>query len=101
MLHMTFGGIAFLTLFAACFVLARAHAAHGQRGWATYCGLSGALGVLGFGWAMSGGHAGSLTLFVGVVAAWMCASVIAARLTSSGLPRTARTTCALRLGPAA
>jgi hypothetical protein len=88
-LHMAFGGIGFLALFAACFVLARAYIFYRRRGWAAYCGLSGALGALGFFWAMSGGHAGSLTLFVGVVAAWACVGLTAARLISSGEPRTA------------
>jgi hypothetical protein len=86
-LHMAFGGIGFLALFATCFVLARAYMTCRQRGWAAYCGLGGALGVLGFFWAMSGGQAGSLTLFVGVVAAWACVGLTARRLISSGEPR--------------
>jgi hypothetical protein len=83
MLHMTFGGIGFLALIAACVVLACAYVAHRQRGWAAYAGISGALCALGVGWAMSGGHAGSLSLFVGVVAAWACVGASEARLIRS------------------
>jgi len=100
-LHMTFGGIGFLALFAACIVLARAHVANGQKGWAAYCALSGVIGILGFGWAMSGGQAGSLTLFVGVVAAWLCIGMTAARLIRGEPGRSALTSPAVRSGPVA
>jgi hypothetical protein len=74
-------------LIAACLVLARMHVAFGERGWAAYSGISGVLCALGFGWAMSGGHAGSLTLFMGVVAAWVCVGVNTARLVPNGILR--------------
>jgi hypothetical protein len=82
-LHMSFGGIGFLALIAACVVLARAYVAYRQRGWAAYAGISGGLCALGVGWAMSGGHAGSLSLFVGVVAAWVCVGTSEARISRS------------------
>jgi hypothetical protein len=64
-LHMVFGSLAFLTLIAVCVVFARRFAAVKQRGWAIGSVIAGLLFAIGLGNAMSGGSAGSLTLFVG------------------------------------
>jgi Protein of unknown function (DUF998) len=78
-LHMVFGSLAFLSLIALCFVLARSLAARRQRG------FSAVLAFAGFAFASclvesaTGGPAGSLWLFVGVVAAMLAVSATAAR----------------------
>jgi len=81
-LHNVGGSLTFFTLIAACFVLARVF----EKPWkfATPWKVAGrAAGVafaVGLAWAMSGGAAGSLTLFLGVVIAWTWQSISLARL---------------------
>ena len=76
--HVVAGTITFTCLTAACFVLARHFAATGARG-LTATGLaSGAALLAGWGWAMSGGTAGSLTLAIGAIAAMLFVSLTAA-----------------------
>jgi len=72
------GGIGFLALIAACFVLARRYAALGQRGWAAY---SVATGVIFFGIASGSKGAGvSVAFAVAVVLGWAWISAVAAQL---------------------
>jgi Protein of unknown function (DUF998) len=78
--HNVAGSLAFLSLIVACFVLARRFADAGQRRWATYGRVSGVLFAAGLAWAVTGGRAGSLTLFLGVVIAWTWVAGSAARL---------------------
>ncbi|MEU9837375.1 DUF998 domain-containing protein [Streptosporangium sp. NPDC048047] len=78
MAHMAAGSIAFTALIAACFVLGRHFSRAGRTGFAVASRISGAALVLGNGWAMSGGRAGSLTLCVGVLVAMAWTGVAAA-----------------------
>ncbi|WP_432927161.1 DUF998 domain-containing protein [Microbispora sp. CA-135349] len=78
MLHMAAGSVAFTALIAACFVLGRHFARAGRGGHAAASRLSGLALLLGNGWAMSGGRAGSLTLCVGVLVAMAWVSTVAA-----------------------
>ncbi|WP_329429841.1 DUF998 domain-containing protein [Streptosporangium sp. NBC_01495] len=77
-MHMVTGSIAFTALIAACFILGRHFSRAGRPGFATASRLSGLVFALGDGWAMSGGHAGSLTLAVGAITAMVWVSVVAA-----------------------
>lgn len=65
--HLAAGGVGFLSVIAACFVLARRFARDGRRGWAVYSRVSGALFLVGFAGIASGNSAPALTL--GFVAA--------------------------------
>ncbi|MGW0065374.1 DUF998 domain-containing protein [Streptosporangium sandarakinum] len=78
MAHMAAGSVAFTALIAACFVLGRHFSRAGRTGFAVASRVSGAALLLGNGWAMSGGRAGSLTLCVGVLVAMAWAGVAAA-----------------------
>jgi hypothetical protein len=69
--HNVGGSLSFLSMIALCFVLARRFTADGLRAWAVTGRVSGVLFAVGLGWAMSGGTAGALTLFLGDVAAWL------------------------------
>ncbi|HTJ33430.1 MAG TPA: DUF998 domain-containing protein [Dactylosporangium sp.] len=68
--HNVGGSLSFFSMIALCFVLARRFAAEGRRSWAR----TGRIAALAFAalllWAMTGGRAGALTLFVGVILAW-------------------------------
>jgi hypothetical protein len=66
LVHNAGGSLTFLTMIAACFVLARAFG----RPWKTLGRVSGVAFAVGLVWAITGGAAGSLTLFFGVVIAW-------------------------------
>ncbi|KQV15377.1 MULTISPECIES: DUF998 domain-containing protein [unclassified Kitasatospora] len=77
--HMMAGLVAFGALGAACYVLGRHFRRAGSRGLAIASRVAGTALVLGNAWAMSGGRAGTLTLAVGVIAAMLWISVIAAR----------------------
>ncbi|MBO4269753.1 DUF998 domain-containing protein [Microbispora triticiradicis] len=78
LLHLASGSVAFAALAAACFVLGRHYSRAGRSGHAFASRLGGLAVVLGNGWAMSGGRAGSLTLCVGVLAAMAWLSVVVA-----------------------
>jgi len=78
--HNIGGSLAFLSLTAGCFVLARRFAATGHRAWASYGRTSGVLFFVGLAWAISGGRAAALTLFLGVVTAWTWTAASTARL---------------------
>ena len=70
--------LAFLSLIGACFVLARRFAAFGQRGWATYCVVTG-VALLGL-MAWPDRDTVLVQLAVAIVLAWAWLSVLAARL---------------------
>lgn len=72
--HMVAGTVTFAALIACCFVLARRFAA----GPAVLAAGGGVALLVGWGWAMSGGTAGSLTLAVGAIAALLVVSATAA-----------------------
>ncbi|HUR03932.1 MAG TPA: DUF998 domain-containing protein [Nonomuraea sp.] len=82
-LHMASGSVSFIALAAAGFVLGRHFSRAGARGMAIASRAAGAAVIVGDGWAMSGGRAGSLTLAVGVTAAMAWVSLVAARLRKS------------------
>jgi hypothetical protein len=68
-LHMVCGSAAFLSLIAACFVFGRHFSRSGDPRWATFSRAAGILFALAL--AMSGGHDGSLVLFIGVSIGWL------------------------------
>lgn len=74
--HNLAGTITFLAMIATCFVLARRFT--GAR--AVIGRLCGALFAVGLVWCYSGGAAGALTLFLGVVTAWSWISATAGHL---------------------
>lgn len=82
-LHMASGSVAFIALAAACFVLGRHFSRAGARGTAVASRIAGVALIVGDGWSMTGGHAGSLTLAVGVTTAMAWVSLVAARLRKS------------------
>jgi hypothetical protein len=75
--HLTAGGIGFLCVIGATFVLARRFAGEGRRGWARYSRASGIVFLAGFAGIASGNSAPALTLgFVAavvVISAWLAA----------------------------
>lgn len=77
LMHLAVGGIGFLALIAACFVLGQRFAGRGQRGWAWYSRVTGVLFLGGFAGIASGGSSGFLLLgfWIGIVAAmaWLAA----------------------------
>ena len=79
-LHMVSGSVAFIALAAACFVLGRHYTRTGDRADAIASRLAGVALIVGDGWAMTGGKAGSLTLAIGVTTAMAWVSWTAARL---------------------
>jgi hypothetical membrane protein len=90
-LHAIAPVLAFLSLIAACFVLARRFAGLGQRGWATYCVATGValLGLL----AWPDQDTVIVQLAAAIMLAWAWLSVLAARLLR-GLPDAAATPAA-------
>ncbi|MBE1490491.1 DUF998 domain-containing protein [Plantactinospora soyae] len=77
--HMAAGAVAFTALIAASYVLGHHFSRAGNRGHAIAARIAGTALLLGNGWAMSGGQAGSLTLAVGSIAASTWVSIVAAR----------------------
>jgi hypothetical membrane protein len=77
--HMVAGTITFIALIAGCYVLARHYAAAGARGLSIAAAVAGTALLLGDGWAMTGGPAGSLTLAAGAITAMCFLSVAAVR----------------------
>jgi hypothetical protein len=77
--HMAAGSISFFALIAACYVLGRHFSRAGNRGLAVASRVAGTALLLGNGWAMSGGTAGSLTLAVGGITAMLWVAAVAAR----------------------
>ncbi|MFF5207933.1 DUF998 domain-containing protein [Streptosporangium sp. NPDC000396] len=77
-LHLVAGSVTFIALAAACFVLGRYFTRTGARGTAVASRLAGVALIVGDGWAMTGGHAGSVTLAAGVMIAMAWVSLVAA-----------------------
>jgi hypothetical protein len=82
LLHLALGGIGFLGLIAASFVMARHFAGLGERAWQWFSTLTGLVFFLGFagivmvynnGWSLLG-------FWVGVVLAWAWLTALSARL---------------------
>lgn len=75
--HLAAGGIGFLCVIVACFVVARRFGREGRKGWAVYSRISGVLFLAGFAGIASGNSAPALTLgFVAaviVIWAWLAA----------------------------
>ncbi|MGW4893304.1 DUF998 domain-containing protein [Kitasatospora sp. NPDC004240] len=77
--HMAAGMLTFVAMGAACYVLGRHFSRTGRRAEAVASRLAGTALLLGNGWAMGGGKAGTLTLAVGVMIAMFWISAVAAR----------------------
>jgi len=79
--HFVAGGVGFLALIAACFVLARRFAGLGERGWATYSVATGVLFFAGFFGIAAGNQIPgvSLVFAVAVVIGWGWVSAVSAR----------------------
>jgi hypothetical protein len=77
--HFASGTIAFGTLIAGCYVLARHFARSGDRRRAPASAAAGTALLLGNAWAMSGGTAGSLTLAIGAISAMLWVSAVCAQ----------------------
>lgn len=75
--HLAAGGLGFLAVIGACFVLAHRFATQGRRGWAWYSRISGIVFLAGFAGIASGNTAPVLTLSflaaVVVVFGWLAA----------------------------
>ncbi|MEU4323670.1 DUF998 domain-containing protein [Nonomuraea dietziae] len=82
-MHMVAGSITFIAFAAACFVLGRYFTRTGARGMAVLSRLAGMALILGDGWAITGGHAASVTLATGVMIAMGWISLVAARFRTS------------------
>ncbi|GAA1645292.1 DUF998 domain-containing protein [Actinoplanes couchii] len=74
--HMAAGSVTFTALIAVCWVLARRAA---TRIWTAAGVVAGTALLVGWGWAMAGGTAGTLTLAVGAIAAMLHLSLAAGR----------------------
>ncbi|MER6253117.1 DUF998 domain-containing protein [Streptomyces sp. NPDC001584] len=81
--HFAAGSVTFLSLIAACYVLGRHFGRTGDRRYALLSRVGGTALLLGNGWAMGGGTAGTLTLAVGVITAMLSVSLIANRFRST------------------
>jgi hypothetical protein len=77
--HMVAGTVTFGCLIAACYVLGRHFSRAGDRSYAIASRVAGTALLVGNGWAMSGGTAGTLTLAVGAITAMLWISAVAAR----------------------
>ncbi|WP_374104392.1 DUF998 domain-containing protein [Streptomyces sp. ISL-43] len=77
--HFAAGSVTFTALIAACYVLGRHFGRAGNRGRALTSRVAGTAPLLGNGWAMSGGEAGTLTLAIGVITAMARISATAFR----------------------
>ncbi|HEU4425371.1 MAG TPA: DUF998 domain-containing protein [Pilimelia sp.] len=76
MLHFMIGGIGFLCLIAACFVLASRFSRAGRRGWAWSSRITGVVFLAGFAGIASGSHGPTTLAFVAavlIVWAWLTA----------------------------
>ncbi|MEV6396657.1 DUF998 domain-containing protein [Streptomyces sp. NPDC051907] len=77
--HFAAGSVTFIALIAACYVLGRHFSRAGNLRYAVGSRVAGTALLLGNGWAMSGGRAGTLTLAVGVITAMTWISLVAHR----------------------
>jgi len=80
MLHVVLGGIGFLCLVAACFVLARWFSRTGERGLAWFSVVTGVVFLAGFAGIASGSHGPTTLAFVAaVVTAWAWLTTVSVR----------------------
>ncbi|MGI5178177.1 DUF998 domain-containing protein [Dactylosporangium sp. CA-152071] len=80
--HLAAGGIGFLCVIVACFVVARRFGREGGKGWALYSRVSGVLFLAGFAGIASGNSAPTLTLgFVAaVIVIWTWLAAVSVKL---------------------
>lgn len=76
--HMAAGTVALIALIVACYALGRRYGRAGDRTRAAVSFAAGTALLLGNGWAVTGGPAGSLTLAVGAIAAMLWISAVSA-----------------------
>lgn len=88
LLHFICGGVGFLALIAACFVLARRFASRKERGWVAYSLATGVIFFAAFaGIAAGSGQSWSVMGFwAGVVIAWAWISALAVKLMTERAP---------------
>ncbi|MET9241686.1 DUF998 domain-containing protein [Nonomuraea sp. NPDC003709] len=81
-LHLAAGGVGFLCMIAACYVIASRQSREGRTGWALYSRVTGTLFLGSFvGIASGGGVAWTNLLFVaGIVAVWSWLSLLSLNL---------------------
>lgn len=77
--HMAAGSVAFFSLIAANYVLVRHFRRAGRAAEAVLSLIAGTALLLGNGWAMAGGTAGTLTLAVGALTPMLWVSAVSAR----------------------
>ncbi|MFD7550417.1 DUF998 domain-containing protein [Streptomyces sp. NPDC059578] len=82
--HMVAGSLTFCTLIAANYVLVRHFRRAGDERRAIASAVAGTALLLGNGWAMVGGAAGTLTLAVGAITAMLWVSAVTVRLARRG-----------------
>jgi uncharacterized protein DUF998 len=70
--HLAIGGIGFLALIAACFVIARRFTAQGEPGWAWSSRITGVVFLAGFAGLASGSGSSNPTVVLGF---WVAASI--------------------------
>jgi hypothetical protein len=82
LLHLVCGGIGFLGLIAACFVLARRFAGLRDRRWALASAVTGVVFLAGFAGIASGSGSGwtILGFWIAVVVAWTWLTALSVRL---------------------
>jgi hypothetical protein len=81
-MHLVVGGIGFLCMVVACYVVASRHAREGRRGWAVYSRVTGTLFLGAFaGIASSGGAVwANLAFIAAIVAIWSWLSLLSLSL---------------------
>jgi hypothetical protein len=82
--HMVAGSLTFCALIAANYVLVRHFRRTGEPRRAVASAVAGTALLLGNGWAMGGGPAGTLTLAVGAITAMLWVSTVTVRLARRG-----------------
>lgn len=84
LLHFACGGLGFLALIAACFVLTRRFAGLGERSWAFFSAATGVLFFAGFAGIASGGGSAALNIAftVAVLVAWTWLSLVSWKIRS-------------------
>ncbi|MGP3917094.1 DUF998 domain-containing protein [Nonomuraea sp. 10N515B] len=82
MLHMAVGGVGFLCMVAACFVIASRQAREDRKGWALYSRVTGTLFLGSFAGIASGGGVAwaNLAFIAGIVAIWSWLSLLSLSL---------------------
>ncbi|WP_214105890.1 DUF998 domain-containing protein [Acrocarpospora catenulata] len=75
--HNAVSSIGFIALVVACFIFGRHYSRAGRTGYAVGSAASAVIFLGGLGWALSGGHAGSLTLALGSLTTLLWLTVVA------------------------